>query len=198
LKYQKLCHHLHLSAQSGSDKVLSLMNRPYNREQYLDIVKVLREFDPCYGITTDIIVGFPGEKEADLEDSLQLIEESEFGKTHIFKYSKRPFTKAADMKEHVAPQVKNRRSEKMHHVGNYVAHRFFEKCGGREETVLFEEIHHDQSAVVGYAGNYIKVYVRFGSGCKIKSPAEAIELLNTFGNVRLGAPMLDGVEGVLK
>ena len=62
LKYDKLCHHMHLSAQSGSDAVLEAMNRPYSRQDYTDIVRVLREFDPYYGISTDIIVGFPGEK----------------------------------------------------------------------------------------------------------------------------------------
>ena len=67
MKYEKLCHHMHLSAQSGSNSVLEGMNRPYDRKQYIDIVKALRSFDPCYGISTDIIVGFPGGKRSGLQ-----------------------------------------------------------------------------------------------------------------------------------
>ena len=78
LKYDKLCHHLHLSAQSGSDNVLSAMNRPYGRKEYMDIVEVLKTFDPLYGISTDIIVGFPGEREADFQESVSLVEKCGF------------------------------------------------------------------------------------------------------------------------
>lgn len=164
LKYDKLCHHLHLSAQSGSDKVLAAMNRPYDRQQYLDIVKVLREADPVYGLSTDIIVGFPGEKEPDFEDSCRLAEECLFCKTHIFKYSKRPFTKAAAMKEHVAPQVKNRRSDMLHEVGRKASLEFFGANIGRVETVLLEEFHRDKDMITGYTGNYIKTYIKLDGG----------------------------------
>ena len=88
LKYDKLCHHLHLSAQSGSDNVLSAMNRPYGRKEYMDIVEVLKAFDPLYGISTDIIVGFPGEREADFQESVSLVEKCGFCRTHVFKYSR--------------------------------------------------------------------------------------------------------------
>lgn len=94
MKYEKLCHHLHLSAQSGSDRVLSLMNRPYTAKEYMDIVKVLRKCDSLYGITTDIIVGFPQETDEDFEDSIKLIEEAEFCKVHGFRYSRRKGTAA--------------------------------------------------------------------------------------------------------
>ncbi|MBR2169468.1 MAG: MiaB/RimO family radical SAM methylthiotransferase, partial [Alistipes sp.] len=108
LKYDKLCHHLHLSAQSGSDNVLSAMNRRYDRREYLEIAAVLKEADPGYGISTDLIAGFPGETEADHQDSLRLIREAGFYKVHAFTYSKRPGTKAAEMKGHLAPQLKKR------------------------------------------------------------------------------------------
>ena len=179
LKYDRLCHHLHLSAQSGSSRVLKNMNRPYDRDEYLDIVKVLRENDPCYGISTDIIVGFPGEKEADFEDSCRLTGECAFCKTHIFKYSRRPFTKAADMKEHVAPQVKSRRSDRLHEAGKNAAEAFFKRCVGTEQTVLFEELYREKKTITGYTGNYIRVYVRYGS------EEEAERLINTFVSVRL-------------
>lgn len=191
LKYPKLCRHLHLSAQSGSDNVLRGMNRPYNREQYMDIVKVLRDFDPCYGISTDIIVGFPGEKETDFEESCSLAAECEFCKTHIFKYSKRPFTKAAEMKEHVAPQVKNRRSETLHKAGKKAAADFFNKCSGREEKVLFEEIYPEKNIITGFTDNYTRVYVKYDD-------AEAAgRLLNEFAYVRLQKPYEEGMTAEL-
>lgn len=191
LKYDKLCHHLHLSAQSGSDKVLDAMNRPYDRQQYMDIVKVLREADPAYGLSTDIIVGFPGEKEADFEDSCSLAEECLFCKTHIFKYSKRPFTKAASMKEHVAPQVKNRRSDRLHKVGKKASVSFFEKNIGLVRPVLFEEVQKidDVIVITGYTDNYIKVYISF------KELDEAEKMLNKITDVRLTGIYNNGMKG---
>ena len=98
IKYEKLCHHLHLSIQSGSDSVLESMNRHYSRDNYLDIVRMLREYDPLYGITTDIIVGFPGESDADFEDSLDIVRQAEFARVHAFRYSPRKGTKGAELK----------------------------------------------------------------------------------------------------
>lgn len=189
MKYEKLCHHMHLSAQSGSDSVLEGMNRPYDRKQYIDIVETLRSFDPCYGISTDIIIGFPGEKEADFNDSCSLVEECGFCRTHIFKYSKRPFTKAAGMKGHVAPEVKNRRSETLHRVGEKVSEEFFEKNIGRTEIVLAEETDSTGRMVTGYTGNYTKVYIN------LDDAAEADRLLNTFVRVRLIGLCSDGMTG---
>lgn len=191
LKYDKLCHHLHLSAQSGSSKVLKAMNRPYNKDEYLDIVRVLREHDPYYGISTDIIVGFPGEKEADFEDSCRLVEETAFCKTHIFKYSKRPFTKAAEMKEHVAPQIKNIRSEALHKVSKKAAADFFRSCSGREEKVLFEELDTVKKMVTGFTDNYTRVYVKYDD------EAAAAELINEFAKVKLGQPFEEGMTAEL-
>ena len=165
------------------------MNRPYDRDAYLEIVSTLREADPYYGLSTDIIVGFPGEKEADFEESCSLVEECAFCKTHIFKYSKRPFTKAASMKGHVAPQVKNRRSDRLHEVGKQSAEAFFAANGGRTERVLLEELLEDQQVITGYTGNYIKVYV----------PYEDLEaakgMLNQFVSVELLEVCRDGMRG---
>ncbi len=191
LKYDKLCHHLHLSAQSGSSKILKAMNRPYDRDEYLDIVRVLREHDPYYGISTDIIVGFPGEKETDFEDSCKLVEESEFCKAHIFKYSKRPFTKAAEMKEHVAPQIKNKRSDELHQVSKKAAADFFNKNSGREELVLFEEMYPDKKIITGFSDNYTRVYVKY------EDEKAAEKLLNEFAKVKMGRPFEEGMTAEL-
>ena len=191
LKYRRLCHHLHLSAQSGSDSVLSDMNRPYDRAEYMEIVDVLRSFDPLYGLSTDIIVGFPGEKEKDFEDSCSLVRECAFCKTHIFKYSKRPFTKAAEMKGHVAPQVKDRRSETLHKAGKEASLQFFAANSGSEAVVLAEEIYAEKKLITGYTGNYIKAYIRY------KDLQDAERMLNTFVNVRLQEAFEDGMTAEL-
>jgi len=191
LQYDKLCHHMHLSAQSGSDNVLAAMNRPYNRQQYLEIVKVLRDFDPHYGISTDIIVGFPGEKETDFEDSCSLVEACGFCKTHIFKYSKRPFTKAAQLGGQVAPQVKNRRSDALHRIGKEAAASFFRCCQGLKAEVLMEELYPEKKLMTGYADNYTKVYVAY------EDESKALSRLNRFAAVRLIEPFDEGMMGVL-
>ena len=191
LKYRRLCHHLHLSAQSGSDSVLSDMNRPYDRAEYMEIVDVLRSFDPLYGLSTDIIVGFPGEKEKDFEESCSLVRECAFCKTHIFKYSKRPFTKAAEMKGHVAPQVKNRRSETLHKTGKEASLQFFAANSGSEAVVLAEEIYEEKKLITGYTGNYIKAYIRY------EELQDAERMLNTFVKVRLQEAFEDGMTAEL-
>ncbi|MBQ9060085.1 MAG: MiaB/RimO family radical SAM methylthiotransferase [Firmicutes bacterium] len=185
LKYDRLCHHLHLSAQSGSDRVLKAMNRPYDRSQYLQIVDAVRSFDPWYGISTDIIVGFPGENERDFEDSVSLVDICDFCKVHAFKYSRRPKTKAASMKEQVSPQVKNRRSDRLQEEGDKAAASFCMKNLGRQETVLVEEYLPELGMVTGYTGNYIRTYIRCGQ-------EEGEEMLNRFRRVLLTETFRDG------
>ena len=183
LKYDRLCPHLHLSIQSGSDHVLQLMNRRYDRSEYLDIVKVLKDFDPLYGITTDIIVGFPGETEEDFADSLRIIDEVGFCKVHAFKYSPRKGTKAAALDGQIPGQVKNSRSKVLMQKAEEDARRFFALCQGAQRRVLFEETGED-GLLTGYTDNYIKVYVP-GDG----------EMLNQFYNVRLLKEYKDGMKG---
>ena len=190
LKYKKLCHHLHLSAQSGSDRILAAMNRPYDRTQYLQIVETVRRFDPYYGLSTDIIVGFPGEKEKDFEDSCSLTAACDFCKTHVFKYSRRPNTAAAVMKEQVSPQVKNRRSDTLQEAGRQTSASFCMKNLGQVRTVLVEEFLPERGMLTGYTDNYIRVYI----ACP---EADAAEMLNTFRQVRLTEVYRDGCTGVV-
>lgn len=180
MKYSRLCHHLHLSVQSGSDNVLKLMNRPYGRKEYLDIVSVLREADPLYGVSTDIIVGFPCESEEDLNDSIRIIEDAEFCKVHPFKYSKREGTAAAKMGGQIDPRVKNMRMEKLSAAAEQSVAKFLETCIGDRRTVLFEE--REDGMVTGYTDNYIKVY------------AEGSEI-NCFREVKLLERYRDGMKG---
>ena len=157
----------------------------------MEIVDVLRSFDPLYGLSTDIIVGFPGEKEKDFEESCSLVRECAFCKTHIFKYSKRPFTKAAEMKGHVAPQVKNRRSETLHQAGKEASLQFFAANSGSEAVVLAEEIYEEKKLITGYTGNYIKAYIKY------EDLQDAERMLNTFVKVRLQEAFEDGMTAEL-
>ena len=163
LKYEKLCPHLHLSLQSGSDDVLKMMNRRYDREEYLEIVKVLKEFDANYGITTDIIAGFPGETEENFRESLEMIRKVGFCKVHAFNYSKRPGTKAAEMKGHLAPDIKKRRVTELNKTGEKEAVEFCKRNIGNVRKVLFEELDKETGMITGYTDNYIKVYVNLSS-----------------------------------
>ncbi len=188
IRFRRLCHHLHLSVQNGSDKILKSMNRHYTGEEYLDIVRAIREFDPLYGITTDIIVGFPGETESDFDDTLDIVGKSEFGKVHVFRYSPRRGTAGASLPDAVPGTVKNERSDRLEAASAEAARKFIEKnikssngsdtgsdigavvsadsknsaaCSAYaagDHTVLTEE-HHDEY-MTGYTGNYIKVYIK--------------------------------------
>ncbi len=180
LEYDRLCHHLHLSIQSGSDSVICAMNRNYTRRDYLDIVKVLRDKDPHYGITTDIIVGFPGETDEDFADSMNMVREADFLRVHAFQYSKRKGTAAAVMENQIEPQVKKSRSAALIAEADRVSKEFMTACTGEIRQVLFEET--DKDKITGYTDNYIKVY------------AQADErFLNTLRDVKITGIMYDGV-----
>lgn len=183
LQYEKLCPHLHLSIQSGSDNILRAMNRRYTRAEYLEIVRVLQNFDPLYGITTDIIVGFPGETEEDFKDSLSLVDEAGFCRVHAFKYSPRKGTKAAQMTDQVDGSIKNLRSRQLIEKAEIDAGRFYRKCQGASRRVLFEE-EAGNGMITGYTDNYIKVYAQ-------GKPA----LLNQFSMVTLLEEYKDGMKG---
>ncbi|HPR24047.1 MAG TPA: tRNA (N(6)-L-threonylcarbamoyladenosine(37)-C(2))-methylthiotransferase MtaB [Bacillota bacterium] len=181
-KYEKLCHHLHLSAQSGSDRVLAAMNRKYTSKDYMDIVETLRSFDPYYGITTDMIAGFPGETEEDIEDSISMIKKAGFSKVHIFKYSPRKGTAAALMSDQIPPHIKTHRSERLSMAGEEEGKKFIEKNLGLVRRILAEE--YKNRMVFGKSGNYINTCFQ----CEEK---KAYSLLNSFVEVR----MIKGYKG---
>jgi len=183
LKYDKLCHHLHLSIQSGNDKTLQAMNRKYTRKDYLEIVELLKSFDESYGITTDMIAGFPGETEEDFVDSLKIIGEVGFCKVHAFKYSKREGTAAARMKSPVSPEIKNDRTARLIAEGDKSAEEFFRGCIGETRVVLTENI--ENGMIAGYTDNYVKAYIDSTDN----------ELLNKLIKVKIVGLHKDGVKG---
>ena len=157
IRHRRLCHHLHLSVQNGSDAVLKSMNRHYTRAEYLEIVRALREYDPDFGITTDIIVGFPGETEEDFRDTLDIVKEASFGKTHVFRYSPRKGTAGAKLRRAVPEEVKKERAGILEEAAEEVARDFRLSIKGKEQTVLIEE--EEDGYMTGYTGNYIKAYI---------------------------------------
>ncbi len=136
----KLSNHLHLPIQSGSNNVLKRMNRNYTREDYLEKIKKIREVKPDISITTDIMVGFPGETEEDFKDTVELIKEVEFDFVYNFIFSLREGTKAENMDNQLSYEVKHKRFEKLSSEINQIILKNNEKLIGKEIRVLVEEL----------------------------------------------------------
>lgn len=151
------CDHFHLSLQSGSDHILKLMNRKYDRQLYLDKVRLIRSFFPDAGITTDIIVGFPGEEEVHFQETLDFVEEVGFSRIHVFPYSPRQGTPAASFAGAVSPEVKKHRATALGRIEEELRYRFLDSHIGKSEEVLFEEGDDQEEWMYGYTKNYIRV-----------------------------------------
>ncbi|MEM1484994.1 tRNA (N(6)-L-threonylcarbamoyladenosine(37)-C(2))-methylthiotransferase MtaB [Oscillospiraceae bacterium PP1C4] len=155
----EMCPQFHLSLQSGCDATLKRMNRHYDAAEYTRIVDDLRRhFDHC-AITTDIMVGFPGEDDAEFEASLAFAEKTAFAKVHVFAYSQRPGTRAAVMPDQVRKAVKEARSARMIALTESTRAAFLKAQVGREVCVLFES-HAENGIYEGYAENYTPVRVK--------------------------------------
>ncbi len=134
----QVCEHLHLPAQAGSNRILKLMNRGYTKEDYLAKVKRLREICPEIALTTDIIVGFPGEREEDFQETIQLLQEVRYDEIFSFKYSDRPLARATRFEEKVPEEEKARRLAIVHQVQEKITREINESYVGREVEVLVE------------------------------------------------------------
>lgn len=136
---KKVCPHFHLSLQSGCDKTLAAMNRKYTADDYRKACSILRKYYDRPAITTDIIVGFPGEDDGDFEESLRFVKETCFSDIHVFKYSKRDGTKAAGMQGSVPETVKHERSRQMIEAGAELTERYNLSFVGERQLCLVEE-----------------------------------------------------------
>ena len=134
----KLVESAHIPVQSGSDRVLKLMHRGYTRQRFLSIIEKLRRVTPAIGISTDFIVGFPGETEADFEETLSLAREVGFDQGFVFKYSSRRNTPAADMPEQVSQAVKEERNQRLLEVVNASGARQHQRFVGQQVEILVE------------------------------------------------------------
>lgn len=158
-KLDKICPHFHLSLQSGCDATLKRMNRKHTTKEYERGCELLRKYFVHPAITTDVIVGFPGETEEEFEQTKAYLEHIHFYEMHIFKYSKRKGTRAAVMPDQIDEQVKAARSEKLIALGHDMSKEFRKFYIGKNEEALFEEkaVIGDKEYFVGYTKEYVKV-----------------------------------------
>ena len=158
-KLDKICPHFHLSLQSGCDATLKRMNRKYTTKEYERGCELLRKYFVHPAITTDVIVGFPGETEEEFEQTKAYLEHIHFYEMHIFKYSKRKGTRAAVMPDQIDEQIKAARSEKLMALGHDMSKEFRKFYIGKNEEALFEEkaVIGDKEYFVGYTKEYVKV-----------------------------------------
>ncbi len=152
------CRHLHVPLQSGDDRILARMGRRYSVWEYTRLAEVLRENIPGLGLTTDVMVGFPGESEENFENTCRFIEEISFSGLHVFKFSPRRGTPAAQFGEQIEPRAKEERSRKLIQMGDRLAARFASAHVGRELDILVEQPYPgDDKMYEGLTDNYIKV-----------------------------------------
>lgn len=178
----RLCRHFHLSLQSGSNTVLSRMKRRYSTGDYQQTVSLIRSVVPQAAITTDVIVGFPGETEREFEESHDFCRRMEFARIHVFPYSPRPETEAARMPQPVADKVKKQRTQKMLALAGESALSFNQSCLGQVIPVLWEQ--QTDGTWSGLTDNYLKVYAE-----------SAKDLANRLETAKLTAVRADGVWG---
>ena len=181
VKFPNLCPQFHLSMQSGCDTVLARMKRKYDTERYYESVRLLKEYFPGCAVTTDMIVAFPGETEAEFAESLAFIRKCGFADMHIFPYSRRPGTPADKMPGQHSNATKEERSHAAIAVAEEMNRAYREKLIGSCHEVLFEEA--DGEFFTGHAPNYIKVY------------AKGETLHNEIRTVKLTEPFRDGMLG---
>jgi tRNA-2-methylthio-N6-dimethylallyladenosine synthase len=134
----KLCESAHVPVQSGSDRILKLMHRGYTRARFLEIVDKLRAVQPCLGLTTDLIVGFPGETEEDFAATLDLVRAVQFDNAFVFKYSRRKDTPAADLPDQIAPEMIEERHARLLSLVNEIAIQKLQTLVGRRVQILVE------------------------------------------------------------
>lgn len=154
----KICDHFHLSLQSGSDTVLERMNRRYTAAQYKEKVELIRKYMPNSGITTDIIVGFPGETEEEFNETLEFVKKINFSRIHVFKYSVREGTKAAAFENQVDERIKSERSKVLISLADEMTHNFMKEMLGKTVSVLIEKKNED--VYEGYTTNYLRTLVK--------------------------------------
>jgi len=157
-KLNKMCHHFHLSLQSGCDETLARMNRRYTTEQFEEIVNRIRNTYKDSILTTDIIVGFPGETEEEFYKTYEFLRKIKFYKMHIFKYSVRRGTKSEKMPNQVFPEIKEKRSNQLLELSDINEIDYLESYVGKEVQVLFEE--ENDGYYKGHTANYIMVKIK--------------------------------------
>lgn len=180
---KKICNHLHVPIQSGSNKILKLMNRKYTIEEYKNIINKIRNVRPDINFTTDLIVGFPTETEEDFIETYNNLKDIKFSKIHTFPYSKRNNTKAADM-EQVDEKIKKERVNIILKLSNELENNYYKLFKNKTLKVLIEETKDNVS--IGHTDNYIKIFI------------EQKLLHNTFYDVKIQEIVNNEVKGIIE
>ncbi len=184
-KLNKICNHFHLSLQSGCDETLKRMNRKYTTEQFRKVVKLLRDNFKDVALTTDVIVGFPGETETEFETTYKFLEDIKFSKMHIFKYSPRQGTVATKMPNQIEANVKEQRSKRLIELSNRDEKEFIEVNIGKTLEVLFETKTNDEYTE-GHTTNYIVVKAK---GTNLENTKQFVKIEKTEQNILIGKIM---------
>lgn len=158
-KCKKICPHFHLSLQSGCDETLKRMNRRYNVDEYYKGVELLREYFPDAAVTTDVIVGFPGETEEEFNITKKYLEKVCFYEMHVFKYSRRKGTVADKMPDQIPENIKSERSTELLELNEILSNGYREKYIGKKVKVLLEENHiiKNKKYIIGFTDTYVRV-----------------------------------------
>lgn len=168
----RICRHLHIPLQSGSDSVLEAMRRGYTSIEFLRLIDKIRDAMPGLGLSTDIMVGFPGETEEDFQATVEVAQQAQFARTHIFKYSCRPGTLAERLPGHLHEKVKEERSRRMFELSGRLSEAFACEVLGHPVEVLVETMDAATGLASGYTDTYIRVTIvdaaDLPSGCAIK------------------------------
>ena len=183
-KYPNLCPQFHLSMQSGCDTVLQRMKRKYDTARYYESISLLRQFFPGCALTTDMIVAFPGETEEEFRESLAFIRKCGFADMHIFPYSRRPGTPAAEMPGQLPNAVKEERSRRAIAAAEEMSRAYREALIGTTQAVLFED--REGEYFTGHAPNYVKAYVK---GENLHNEIREVTVTEVFGDGVIAQPM---------
>ena len=176
---RRFASHLHIPLQSGSDRILKLMGRPYTAQYYFEKIRMINRIFPNIALTTDVIVGFPGESEEDFARTVDMIKRIAFSKIHVFKFSKRMHTQAYRMSNQVNEEIKSERSKILRNIGDRLRSSYIKNNIGKLLNVVCEEINIENSTAKGTSGNYIKVYFTMD---KEKFPSLRCKILRVAAN----------------
>jgi len=155
---RRLCRHLHISLQSGSDRMLKLMRRAYTAEKFAEKVEMARRLVPDMAVTTDLIVGFPGETEADFAESVQFVRAMRFARAHVFPFSRRPGTAAAEMPDQVPHRIKQARAAALRAITDESGCLFRKRLLGHTLPILWEQVDRQTGEWSGLTDNYVRVF----------------------------------------
>jgi threonylcarbamoyladenosine tRNA methylthiotransferase MtaB len=156
-KYPNIANHLHMPLQSGSSSVLKRMNRKYNVDDFLKKVERIRKVRPDIAITTDVIVGFPGETEEEFMETFNFIKKVNFSELHVFPFSARENTPAWYMKDKVDPAIKQERVRKLIELSDELNKAYYDRFKGQELEVILEERNKATGLLSGFTSNYLKL-----------------------------------------